>query len=79
MTQGSEPDWLRDILGLHVDDERRGTVIAAYRDILRELEKLRALDLTDVHPAVVFSPLAHVASSEPALPPLIGTKGRAEK
>jgi hypothetical protein len=49
-------DLLRDILGLEVDTERREAVLAAYREVLREITKLRALDLTDVHPAVVFTP-----------------------
>lgn len=49
-------DLIKDILGLHVDAERQEAVLAAYQDILREIEKLRSLDLTDVHPAVVFAP-----------------------
>jgi Asp-tRNA(Asn)/Glu-tRNA(Gln) amidotransferase C subunit len=49
-------ELIRDILGLEVDAERQETVLTAYRDVLREIEKLRTLDLTDVHPAVVFTP-----------------------
>jgi hypothetical protein len=49
-------DLIKDILGLDVDVERQEAVLEAYRDVLREIEKLRALDLTDVHPAVVFAP-----------------------
>ena len=49
-------DLIKDILGLEVDAERQVEVLAAYREVLREIEKLRSLDLTDVHPAVVFAP-----------------------
>jgi hypothetical protein len=30
----------------------------AFRAILEEIRKLRALDLTDIHPAVIFEPTA---------------------
>lgn len=66
---GDNEDWLRDILGLDVDDERAAAVIAAYRDILAELRKLRALDLTDIHPAVVFSPVSSIDRQAVALIP----------
>jgi len=48
----------KDILGLDLPPERLQEVLAAYRDILAEVNKLRTLDLTDVHPAVVFEPTA---------------------
>jgi hypothetical protein len=32
-------------------------VLAAFQPIAQEIAKLRSLDLTDVHPAIVFSPL----------------------
>lgn len=35
----------------------RAAVLAAFQSVAEEIAKLRALDLTDVHPAVVFSPL----------------------
>ena len=47
-----------DILGLDLAPERRAEVLAACRDILGEIRKLRELDLTDVHPAIVFEPTA---------------------
>jgi putative NADH-flavin reductase len=54
-----EPDdTLRDLLGLDLPPDRLAAVIAAYRDILSNLEALRALDLTDVHPAILFEPTA---------------------
>jgi hypothetical protein len=44
-------------LGLEFEAERRAAVLAAFQPIAQEIAKLRSLDLTDVHPAVVFSPL----------------------
>ena len=76
MTSHDKPNWMRDVLGLDLDPERRTAVLAAYRDVLRELEKLRALDLTDVHPAIVFSPIALTgAASEPSLMMLAQPRG----
>ena len=54
-----EPDdTFRDLLGLDLPPERLSEVLAAYRDILDGIRALRSLDLTDVHPAVVFEPTA---------------------
>jgi hypothetical protein len=53
-------DKLADAIGLELDPARRAVVIAAFADIAKEIAKLRSLDLTDVHPAVVFSPLEHI-------------------
>ena len=47
-----------DILGVELDPERRAVILEAFRDVLAEIRKLRALDLTDVHPCVVFEPTA---------------------
>jgi len=44
-------------LGLDLPPERREAVLAAFLSVAEEIAKLRSLDLTDVHPAVVFSPL----------------------
>ncbi len=49
-------DLLRRLSGLTLDDERFGELIERYRPILSEIEKLRMLDLKDIHPAVVFNP-----------------------
>jgi hypothetical protein len=46
------------VLDLDLPAERLQEVLAAYRDILVEIDRLRTLDLTDVHPAVVFEPTA---------------------
>ena len=51
-------DPIRELLGLDLPPERLAVVVAAYRDILANLEALRALDLTDVHPAIIFEPTA---------------------
>jgi hypothetical protein len=48
------PDPCRDILGLDLPPERLAEVVRLYRKILDEINALRALDLTDVHPAVMF-------------------------
>jgi len=50
------PDPFRDILGLDLPPERLAEVVRLYRKILAEINALRALDLTDVHPAVMFDP-----------------------
>ena len=49
-------DPFKDILGVDVTPQRLTENLASYRDILEEIRKLRALDLTDVHPAIVFEP-----------------------
>lgn len=49
-------DPFDDVLATRVDSERLQHNLAAFRDVLAEIEKLRRLDLTDVHPAVVFDP-----------------------
>ncbi len=51
-------DRWKDILDLDLSLERLQEVLAGYRDIFAEIEKLRTLDLTDTHPAVVFEPTA---------------------
>ncbi|MCA1396004.1 MULTISPECIES: hypothetical protein [Bradyrhizobium] len=53
----NELDSLVDALGIDLDAERRAVVLAAFQPIAQEIAKLRSLDLTDIHPAVVFSPL----------------------
>ena len=49
-------DPYRDILGLDLPPARLAEVVRLYRSVLAEIERLRALDLTDVHPAVMFDP-----------------------
>ena len=54
MTDPLDP---RLITGLPADDARMAEVAAAFAAIRPAIEALRALDLDDVHPAVVFRPL----------------------
>jgi hypothetical protein len=51
-------DSCKDLSGLGLPPERLKEVLAAYGYILAEIRKLRSLDLTDVHPAIVFEPTA---------------------
>ena len=54
----SELDVYKDIFGVAFDAERLEQNLSAYADILSEIQKLRQLDLSNVQPAVIFSPLA---------------------
>ena len=47
---------LRELLGIGPESERLEENLGAYRTILEEIAKLRTLDLSDVHPVVVFDP-----------------------
>lgn len=58
MSDNSRPDLIRDVLGIDLPSERLEENLAAFARILEEIQKLRALDLTDVHPSVVFDPTA---------------------
>lgn len=49
---------LQDVLGLDLPPERVAEGLAAFADILAELRKLRRLDLTETHPAVIFDAAA---------------------
>ena len=51
-------DPFKDILGVQTTPERLRENLAAFRGILAEIKKLRELDLTDIHPAVIFEPTA---------------------
>ena len=52
----NEMEMLVEALGIQLEKERRSAVLAAFQPMAQEIAKLRNLDLTDVHPAVVFSP-----------------------
>ena len=58
------PDLVRDVLGISLEPERVEENLAAYADILQEIAKLRTLDLRDVHPAVIFSPIAEAKGDD---------------
>jgi hypothetical protein len=49
-------DLLREISGLPFGDDRLAELLTKYRPILREIEKLRTLELKDTYPAVRFDP-----------------------
>ena len=49
-------DPFRDILGIALSEERLAEILRLHAAILDELKKLRALDLTEVHPAIIFDP-----------------------
>ena len=53
----NEFETLVELLGIELEKERRSAVLAAFQPMAQEIAKLRSLDLTDVHPAVVFSAL----------------------
>lgn len=45
------------LLTVELPAERERAMWEAFQPILAEIAKLRELDLTDVHPAIVFVPL----------------------
>ena len=49
-------DPFKDILGVDLTPQRLAENLASYDAILKEIRKLRELDLTDVHPAIAFEP-----------------------
>lgn len=49
---------IKSLTGLTVTPDRLQELIQAYAPILGEIAKLRELDLTQVHPAVIFEPTA---------------------
>jgi putative NADH-flavin reductase len=57
------PTWT-ELLGIKLEPDRLEEDLRAYADILEALRSLRELDLTDVHPAVVFDPTAPYGEGE---------------
>jgi hypothetical protein len=51
-------DLWADVIGLDLNETERAALLQSYRTIATEIAKLRSLDLTDIHPAVVFDPVA---------------------
>jgi hypothetical protein len=69
MTQDSKPPsqstaLIETLIGTPVGRERLQELITAYEPILSEIVKLRELDLTEVHPAIIFEPTAAYRSAE---------------
>ncbi len=54
VAQDDSPDLYRDVLGIELSPERRAAILRSYSGILDAVKKLRTLDLTETHPAVVF-------------------------
>ena len=48
--------FCQNVLKLNVSDDRLAHDLTVFADMLTELETLRELEVTDVHPAVVFNP-----------------------
>ena len=51
---GHPLDAIGELVGIGFPPERLAQDLAAYRDILVEIRKLRELDLTEVHPVLSF-------------------------
>lgn len=62
----SQPDPFHEFFGLDLPPERLQEVLTAYRAIGKEIARLRELDLTDTHPAIIFEPTAPYRRQEDA-------------
>jgi hypothetical protein len=51
-------DPYKDILGIDLPSQRLEQNLQSFRAILEEIQKLRALNLTEVHPSIIFEPTA---------------------
>jgi putative NADH-flavin reductase len=49
-------DPYKDIMGVDFTPERLGENLQAFAGILEAIKKLRELDMTNVHPSVIFDP-----------------------
>ena len=58
MSEPAPLDLVRDVLGIDLPPEHLAENLAAFARILEEIRKLRTLDLTDIHPSIVFDPTA---------------------
>ena len=59
MTESSKEtplDPYKDIMGVDFTPGRLDENLQAFADILKAIRKLRELDLTEVHPAIIFDP-----------------------
>jgi hypothetical protein len=52
-----DPTDLLKLLGLDLPPDRLEEALRAFAEIRAEIDKLHALDLADLHPAVVFRPI----------------------
>lgn len=46
-----------DILGARFTPDRMEENLKAFSEVLKEIQKLRELDLTDIHPVIIYDPL----------------------
>jgi len=53
---GIEIMRLQEVVGLDLSDEALAHELAAFADIAAAIRRLRALDLTEVHPVVIYDP-----------------------
>ena len=51
-------DLVRDVLGIDLPPDQLAENLAAFARIFEVIQKLRELDLTDIHPSIVFDPTA---------------------
>jgi hypothetical protein len=51
-------DPYRDFFGVDDESKRLQENINAFKSIADEIRKLRSLDLTNIHPAIIFEPTA---------------------
>jgi hypothetical protein len=56
---------LQEVIGLDLPDEELAHELAAFADIAAAIRRLRALDLTEVHPVVIYDPTLPYRSGEP--------------
>jgi hypothetical protein len=63
--EGREAPFPPGLLSVELPADREAAGWRAFAPILAEIAKLRDLDLTDVHPAIVFSPSVGAPDPEP--------------
>jgi len=47
---------LKEIIGLDLPDAELAEELVAFADIAAAIRRLRMLDLTDIHPVVIYDP-----------------------
>ncbi|HUC18473.1 MAG TPA: hypothetical protein VMA37_12400 [Acetobacteraceae bacterium] len=55
---------LKEIIGLDLPDAELAEEVAAFADIAEAIRRLRMLDLTEIHPVVIYDPLLPYRSRE---------------
>jgi hypothetical protein len=62
---GPELPPLQDIIGLDLPDAELARELEAFADIAAAIRRLRALDLTEVHPVVIYDPTLPYRNAKP--------------